>query len=67
MQAHEVLHCQVAGGMWQQQQQLPLWQYWGEAAPPDQPVQPTGMTGLPVVPGQTGKCGSNSLMMCYQW
>ncbi|KAF6265983.1 hypothetical protein COO60DRAFT_1477187 [Scenedesmus sp. NREL 46B-D3] len=40
--------------MWQQQQQLPLWQYWGEAAPPDQPVQPTGMAGLPLVPGQPG-------------
>jgi hypothetical protein len=40
--------------MWQQQEQLPLWQYWGEATPTDQPVQPTGMAGLPLVPGQTG-------------
>jgi hypothetical protein len=64
LQAHEVLHSQVEGGMWQQQQQqLPLWQYWGEAAPPDQPVQPTGMAGLPVVPGQTGEDVINVLYM----
>ncbi|WIA11898.1 hypothetical protein OEZ85_011982 [Tetradesmus obliquus] len=54
LQPREVLHCQVDGGMWQQQAQLPLWQYWGEAAPADQPVQPIGMAGLPLVTGQTG-------------